>query len=334
MNKKRGVLIGIALTLLLGIALATPSASSDVIIYAFDQKPAVYESCTEWVTLNNPSNESIDIGNWTLENADGERETIPEGTTLYPGAYYVYYLPYQWLNDEDEAITLKDSEGNVVDRTPLLSDTKDDNRCWVRNDSEWVFEVREEFVKPTPEPSTTPMPSLSPAPIDLSKLGESGIVTTVIDGDTIEVKEVGRIRFADINTPELDTEEGKAAKEYVKGLCEGKEVYLDIDDFHIIDKYGRIVAVVYIPYNETHRVNLNQLLLNEGYAEARDYPNEFNPDVWVGSPLEYVDMTPMPEPIITPVPSQYPAFPSLHAFGFLLTIIGIVAAIYLIRRRK
>jgi endonuclease YncB( thermonuclease family) len=136
----------------------------------------------------------------------------------------------------------------------------------VRNDSEWVFEVRKEFVKPTPEQSPTPMPSLSPAPIGLSKLGESGIVTTVIDGDTIEVEEVGRIRFADINTPEIDTEEGKAAKEYVKGLCEGKEVYLDIDDFHIIDKYGRIVAVVYIPYNETHRVNLNQLLLIEGYA--------------------------------------------------------------------
>ena len=94
--------------------------------------------------------------------------------------------------------------------------------------------------------------------------------------------------------------------------------------------------MVYIPYNETHRVNLNQLLLIEGYAEAKDYPNEFNPDVWMGRPLEYVDMTPTPEPTITPtpVPSPYPAFPSLHAFGFLVTIIGIVAAIYLIRRKR
>jgi len=71
MNKKQGILFGIALTLLLGIVLATPSASSDVIIYAFDQKPAVYESCTEWVTFHNPSNESVEIGNWSLENADG-----------------------------------------------------------------------------------------------------------------------------------------------------------------------------------------------------------------------------------------------------------------------
>ena len=120
----------------------------------------------------------------------------------------------------------------------------------------------------------------------------------------------------------------------MKGLCEGKEVYLDIDDFHIIDQYGRIVSVVYIHYNETHRVNLNQLLLIEGYAEAREYHNEFNPAVWLESPLEYVDMTPTPEPTITPGPSPYPAFLSLHAFGFLLTIIGLVAAIYLIRRKR
>ena len=332
MTKKQRILLGLALTLLLGIALATPSASSDVIIYAFDQKPAVYESCTEWVTLNNPSKESVEIGNWTLENADGESETIPEGTTLYPGAFYVYYPPYQWLDNKNETITLSDAKGNVVDETPLLSDSKNDNRCWVRNDSEWVFEVREEFVKPTPEPehSPTPKPSLSPTPINLSKLAESGIVTTVIDGDTIDVEEVGRIRFADINTPEIDTEEGKAAKEYVKGLCEGKKVYRDIDDLHIIDKYGRIVAVVYISYNETHRVNLNQLLLKEGYAEAKDYPNEFNPDVWIESPLEYVALLPSPSstPTLSPTPTSTPGF------EFLCVIIGVLAAIYLIKRRE
>jgi len=72
MNKKPYALIGIALTLLLGIAIATPSASPHVIIYAFDQKPAVYESCTEWVTLNNPSNASVEIGNGTLETTDGK----------------------------------------------------------------------------------------------------------------------------------------------------------------------------------------------------------------------------------------------------------------------
>ena len=48
----------------------------------------------------------MDIGNWVLETADGEKETIPEGTILHPGAYYVYSPPYQWLDNSNEAITL------------------------------------------------------------------------------------------------------------------------------------------------------------------------------------------------------------------------------------
>ena len=147
MNKKQGILIGIALILLFpGIALATSttlSASSDIEIYAFDQNPAGRDEGNEWVTLYNPSNESVDIGNWTLETADGERETIPEGTTLYPFAYYVYSPPYQWLDNSEEAITLRDSEGEEVDSTPVVSDNESDNRYWMRNDSEWIFGVKE-----------------------------------------------------------------------------------------------------------------------------------------------------------------------------------------------
>ena len=68
MNKKPGILLGIALVLLfVGIAMATSSASPDVEIYAFDQNPAGSDEGNEWVTLYNPSNESVDIGNWTLE---------------------------------------------------------------------------------------------------------------------------------------------------------------------------------------------------------------------------------------------------------------------------
>ena len=74
-----------------GIALATTSsASPDVIIHAFDQNPAGSDEGNEWVTLYNPSNQSVDIGNWTLETADGERETIAEGTTLYRVHYLIF----------------------------------------------------------------------------------------------------------------------------------------------------------------------------------------------------------------------------------------------------
>ena len=107
--------------------------------------------------------------------------------------------------------------------------------------------------------------------LNTSKFGESGIVSRVIDGDTIEVEGIGRIRLADVNTPEIETEEGKEAKEYVKGLCYQKTVYLDIDDLYITGRYGRIIAVVYVPYKKRY-VNLNQLLLKEGYASSAYRP--------------------------------------------------------------
>jgi hypothetical protein len=121
MNKKQALISRIALTLLLGIAIATSSTSSDVIIYAFDQNPAGSDKGNEWVTFYNPSNESVNIGNGTLETADGERETIPEGTTLFPGAYYVYSPPYQWLDNSEEAITLRDTKGGEVDKAIVVN---------------------------------------------------------------------------------------------------------------------------------------------------------------------------------------------------------------------
>jgi hypothetical protein len=45
-----------------------------------------------------------------------------------------YSPPYQWLDNSDEAITLRDSKGEKVDITPIVSDTKNDNRYLMRND--------------------------------------------------------------------------------------------------------------------------------------------------------------------------------------------------------
>ena len=110
MNTKQGILIGITLIFLFtGIALATSttsSATSDVIIYAFDQNPAGSDEGNEWVTFHNPSNESVDIGNWTFESTHGTTaiDWIAEGTILYPGAYCTYTPHYRWLDNSEEAI--------------------------------------------------------------------------------------------------------------------------------------------------------------------------------------------------------------------------------------
>jgi hypothetical protein len=75
MNKKQAVSFRITLMLLFtGIALATSttsSATSYVIIYAFDQNPAGSDDDNEWVTFHNPSNKSVDIVNWIFESTHG-----------------------------------------------------------------------------------------------------------------------------------------------------------------------------------------------------------------------------------------------------------------------
>ncbi|MGB7532427.1 MAG: PGF-CTERM sorting domain-containing protein, partial [Halobacteriota archaeon] len=52
----------------------------------------------------------------------------------------------------------------------------------------------------------------------------------------------------------------------------------------------------------------------------RDYRNEFDPDDWMG-PREYVAIE--PSPVRSPL--------SIPGFEFLLAILGVVAAIYLIK---
>jgi endonuclease YncB( thermonuclease family) len=105
-------------------------------------------------------------------------------------------------------------------------------------------------------------------------------VTYVIDGDTFDCESVGRVRLDDINAPELDQTGGQEAKNALRELVLYKRVYLDIDDLEPRDKYGRVVAVVYVRFNETHLLNVNKWLVEKGYAEIWDFNNESNPSKW------------------------------------------------------
>jgi endonuclease YncB( thermonuclease family) len=76
-----------------------------------------------------------------------------------------------------------------------------------------------------------------------------GKVTNVLDGDTFEViidlgfgvKQEFHLRLDGIDTPELSTEKGKKAKEFVRELIEGNSVILTDEG---PEKYGRARAKV------------------------------------------------------------------------------------------
>lgn len=76
-------------------------------------------------------------------------------------------------------------------------------------------------------------------------------VTNVVDGDTIDalvdlgfkVQIMQRLRLARVDTPERTQPGYAAARDYVKGLVEGKEVTITT---HKVSKWGYLVADVIV----------------------------------------------------------------------------------------
>ena len=84
-------------------------------------------------------------------------------------------------------------------------------------------------------------------------------VIKVIDGDTLDIENGERIRFAIVDTPERGEEGWKEAKDYTTARCLGKDVVIDIDDSQE-RTYGRLVGLVYCGV-EGHFMNLELLAL-------------------------------------------------------------------------
>ena len=133
---------------------AVVSASGHVVINEFEQNPPGNDnslSVEEWVELYNPASENVNIGGWTLSTTSGETDTvsIPEGTVIDANGYYVFSRGSQWLDNDAEAIILRDTDGYEVDRTSAKSDEDNDNFSWARYpdgqdtdlDTDWRFQT-------------------------------------------------------------------------------------------------------------------------------------------------------------------------------------------------
>jgi hypothetical protein len=69
-------------------------------------------------------------------------------------------------------------------------------------------------------------------------------VADVVDGDTVKLKDGGRIRMVGYDAYELTEQLGMQAKQELRGLCPG-EAYLDIDDLEPKDRYGRTLGYLW-----------------------------------------------------------------------------------------
>lgn len=89
-------------------------------------------------------------------------------------------------------------------------------------------------------------------------------VTNIVDGDTIDLKNFGRVRLSGINTPETGECHYNEARDKLEELVLGKEVFLEKDKGDI-DKYGRKLRYVYL-----NDLMVNKLLVEQGYAKVYD----------------------------------------------------------------
>jgi len=96
--------------------------------------------------------------------------------------------------------------------------------------------------------------------------------TRVVDGDTIQVTELGPVRLIGIDTPEMNYDLGvpqpfaREAKTFCERLVDGKEVSLEFD-VQKRDKYGRVLAYVFVG-----RTFVNAELVKVGLAKAYHIP--------------------------------------------------------------
>lgn len=98
---------------------------------------------------------------------------------------------------------------------------------------------------------------------------ETGLVTRVVDGDTIDVMLKGvntRIRYLQMNTPERDHPCFDASSQANADLVEGKTVRL-APDKELVDPFDRLLRYVYVD-----DILVNRVLVEQGWAEVVLYP--------------------------------------------------------------
>ena len=103
---------------------------------------------------------------------------------------------------------------------------------------------------------------------------ESGRVSRVIDGDTVELTDGRRIRYLEIDTPETVHPDkpvecfGPEATQRNRELVEGRDVEL-LSDGPDMDQFGRYLRYVFV-----EGTFVNAELVWEGYAVASSYGHQ------------------------------------------------------------
>jgi endonuclease YncB( thermonuclease family) len=119
---------------------------------------------------------------------------------------------------------------------------------------------------------------------------QTGTVTNVVDGDTVDVEGVGRIRVIGIDTPERGACGYESATQAMSVLVLGRRVSLVPGATEDSDRYGRLLR-----YVEVGSQDAGLSLISDGWAIARydsrdGYGRHSREDTYVSADMESEDL--------------------------------------------
>jgi len=119
-----------------------------VVINEVDTNPFGDDSLaiSEWVELYNPTDSDVDLSGWQIASTTVLKKTftIPDGTIISPEQILPFTYTKVWFTDSSESVELRNSFGDVVDKTPTISDLKNDFMSWQRSydgHTDWEFSL-------------------------------------------------------------------------------------------------------------------------------------------------------------------------------------------------
>ncbi len=148
----RNLSIVFSIVLLAGIVVPAYAQTADhVVINEVDINPPGDDSksISEWIELYNPTDSEIDLSGWQIASTTVLKKTmtVGSGTIIKPGQFMTFSYQSVWFTDINESVELRNKNGVVVDKTPILSDIKNDFTSWQRiydgydldNSNDWKF---------------------------------------------------------------------------------------------------------------------------------------------------------------------------------------------------
>jgi len=130
-------LIPLFALMIFGVVPAFAQTTTDhVVINEVDINPPGDDSASisEWVELYNPTDSEIDLSGWDIASTTVLKKTmtISNGTTIQSGEFLAYSYQTNWFTDSQESVELRDENGIVIDKTPIISDHANDFTSWQR----------------------------------------------------------------------------------------------------------------------------------------------------------------------------------------------------------